>query len=141
MSQTIFEYVDDKGRTHQVDSLSQVPRQYMNTLLVTGGTPDPPKAEPSAQSQKPAAPDPNTWSGYKPVFLKPPPMPKALDGVNLNVVFLLVVAVLLWRSKSYFLKVVLITVTVFWGFYHLYAWFEGSRFAQTGEKIERPRKR
>ncbi|MFA5141017.1 MAG: hypothetical protein WC728_17455 [Elusimicrobiota bacterium] len=141
MSQTVFEYVDEAGQSHQVDSLGQVPKQYMKTMLVIGGEPDEPKTAKPAQAQKPAAPDPNTWSGYKPVFLTPPAMPKALSGINPNVVLPIVVAVLLWRTKSYFLKIVLITVTVFWGFYHLYSWFEGSRFAQTGDKVQKSRPR
>ncbi len=34
---TSFEYIDGRGRKHRVRSIKKVPKEYMSTLLVTGG--------------------------------------------------------------------------------------------------------
>jgi len=113
---TTFEYVDDQGVTHSVDSIKKVPKKYIRTMLAVG-------ADPVEETAQPPGP------GFD---LSGAPMPGGAQGPALIAALLLLVVIL--KSKSFILKVVAGVAVGAIAFYTLYGMAETSGFLKPAER-------
>ncbi|MDE2292982.1 MAG: hypothetical protein KGL53_12945 [Elusimicrobia bacterium] len=115
-SQTVYEYTDAHGGTHRVSSLSQVPKDRLQHMLVIGA--DEPKTQAGAQAAGPSGPAPKVI----------PTQVYAVSGA------LLLVGL---YSKRFLLRVFCILAAFLYFFYSGYDVFMGSKYAHVQERTPR----
>jgi len=111
MAEAYFEYTDSKGSTHRVDSISDVPKKYIRTMVAVGAE----KTEETAEDGGSGAP-----------FAMPELNYTNMTPVLLGVVFL--------RSKNFTMKCMTGAALVIWLLFMGWQWFETSPYARTAEK-------
>lgn len=128
MARTIFEYTDDRGKTHQVTSLDQVPKKHIHTMVAIGVDE---KAE-AAKTLAAAAPPKPTVD---------PRLQKVLDTMQkipLTIAVPVVLVLTWWKFRHFIVRVLVFIFALVWGFHVFYTWFESSEFSKPSERKRRP---
>ncbi len=119
---TVYEYVDDQGVTHKVDSIQQVPKKYYRTMLAIG-----PELEEETQE--------SSGFGFGPIGSFDLGAVTEQTGVGLPLLLgAVVTAVVCVRAKDFFIKVVSGVISAGLIFFVLYSWGESSGLLKTAEK-------
>ena len=118
--ETVYEYVDDRGTTHQVSSIQQVPKKYYRTMLAIG-----PDIEEETEESTASAP----MGGFD--FAKITEQ----TGIGLPVILgAIITAVVCVRTKDFLIKIVSGSISAGLLFFALYTWGESSGMLRTQEK-------
>lgn len=116
-----YEYVDKSGSLHRVDSLDQVPKEYLRTMTVTGGEDEPPAgAHPGSTSARPKGQDFG--------------LPKGFEGVNPHLLVGALTVALMYKFKNFLVRCVIGVLAFVYFFMMGYSAFETSRLSQPGKK-------
>lgn len=116
----VYEYVDDQGVTHRVDSISQVPKKYYRTMLAIGQEIDEETQESTGFG---------SFGGFSLGEIT------AQTGVGLPLILGAVVAtVVCVRTKDFFIKVVSGSIAAGLVFFALYTWGESAGLLKTAQK-------
>ena len=114
MADVYFEYTDNDGRTHQVDDVMKVPKQYMRTMVAVG------------------VEEGQTAEGVQ----APPPPAKSFalgGGGYVNIVPALL-GIIFLRSKNFVTRCLMGAALLVWGLFVAWNWFSNSPLSQTAER-------
>ncbi|MFH1723116.1 MAG: hypothetical protein ABII00_00695 [Elusimicrobiota bacterium] len=103
MAEVVFEYTDEQGRLHRVDSIDKVPKERLRSMVAVG------LEEPE---QAPA---------------KAPPA----SGFRVDLLLPVLLAVLFVRCRGFLARAILATLAIMWGLYAGWGWFVESDYSRT----------